>query len=73
MEGRRVINNITRTASLFLVKTLYSFLLTVSSLLFALSYPFQPVQLSLIGALTVGIPSFILALEPTAPAFGAAS
>lgn len=64
MEGRRVINNITRTASLFLVKTLYSFLLTVSSLLFALSYPFQPVQLSLIGALTVGIPSFILALEP---------
>ncbi len=64
MEGRRVVNNITRTASLFLVKTLFSFLLTVSSLLFGLAYPFQPVQLSLIGAVTVGIPSFFLALEP---------
>lgn len=64
MEGRRVVNNITRTASLFLVKTVFSFLLTVSSLLFGLAYPFQPVQLSLIGAVTVGIPSFFLALEP---------
>ncbi len=64
MEGRRVVNNITRTASLFLVKTIFSLLLTLSSLLFGLAYPFQPVQLSLIGALTVGIPSFFLALEP---------
>ena len=64
MEGRRVVNNITRTASLFLVKTGFSLLLTVSSLLFGLAYPFQPVQLSLIGAVTVGIPSFFLALEP---------
>lgn len=64
MEGRRVVNNITRTASLFLVKTGFSFLLTISSLLFGLAYPFQPVQLSLIGAVTVGIPSFFLALEP---------
>ncbi len=64
MEGRRVVNNIQRTASLFLVKTIFSFLLTVSSVLFSLSYPFQPIQLTLIGALTVGIPSFFLALEP---------
>ena len=64
MEGRRVVNNITRTASLFLVKTVFSFLLTVSSLLFGLAYPFQPVQLTLIGAVTVGIPAFFLALEP---------
>ena len=64
MEGRRVVNNITRTASLFLVKTGFSLLLTISSLLFGLAYPFQPVQLSLIGAVTVGIPSFFLALEP---------
>ena len=65
MEGRRVINNITRTASLFLVKTISSFLMTVSSVLFALAYPFQPIQLSLIGMMTVGIPSFFLALEPS--------
>ncbi len=65
MEGRRVINNITRTASLFLVKTISSFLMTLSSVLFALAYPFQPIQLSLIGMMTVGIPSFFLALEPS--------
>jgi len=64
MEGRRVINNITRTASLFLVKTMFSFLLVVLSLLFAFPYPFQPVQLSLISTLTVGTPAFFLALEP---------
>ncbi len=64
MEGRRVINNITRTSSLFLVKTIFSFLLTVCSVLLGLRYPFQPVQLSLISALTIGLPSFVLALEP---------
>ena len=64
MEGRRVINNISRMASLFLVKTIFSFLLTVSVLLFGLSYPFQPVQLTLIGMVSVGFPSFILALTP---------
>lgn len=64
MEGRRVVNNITRMASLFLVKTIFSFLLTVSSLAFGLAYPFQPVQLTLISMVSVGIPSFILALEP---------
>jgi len=64
MEGRRVINNITRAASLFLVKTLFSFLLSVALLILPLPYPFQPIQLTLISSLTVGIPTFFLALEP---------
>ena len=64
-EGRRVIGNITRTASLFLVKTLYSAALAVLLLLLPLRYPFQPIQLTLISALTVGVPSFFLALEPS--------
>ena len=63
-EGRRVINNITRAASLFLVKTLYSFSLSILTLLTTLSYPFQPIQLTLISSITVGIPTFFLALEP---------
>ena len=63
-EGRRVINNITRSASLFLVKTLYSFALSLLTLLLPVIYPFEPLQLSLISALTVGIPSFFLTLEP---------
>jgi cation-transporting ATPase E len=68
-EGRRVIGNITRTASLFLQKTLYSFALSVLNLLIGLflplQYPFQPIHLTLVSALTVGIPSFFLALEPS--------
>ena len=63
-EGRRVINNITRSASLFLVKTLYSFALSLLTLVLPVVYPFEPLQLSLISALTVGIPSFVLTLEP---------
>ena len=63
-EGRRVVHNITRTASLFLVKTIYSFALSVLMLFIPGSYPFYPIQLTLISALTVGIPSFFLALEP---------
>jgi len=63
-EGRRVINNITRAASLFLVKTLYSFALSVLLLFLPGSYPFQPIQLTLISTLTIGTPSFFLALEP---------
>ena len=64
-EGRRVVNNITRAASLFLVKTLYSFLLSVIMLLMPASvkYPFFPIQLTLISSLTVGAPSFFLSLE----------
>ncbi|MBQ8135949.1 MAG: HAD-IC family P-type ATPase [Clostridia bacterium] len=63
-EGRRVINNISRSATLFLVKTLYSFALSVLILFIRASYPFRPVQLTLLSSLTIGIPSFILAFEP---------
>lgn len=72
-EGRRVIGNITRTASLFLQKTLYSFSLSVINILIALflplKYPFEPIHLTLISSLTVGIPSFFLALEPSSERF----
>ena len=64
-EGRRVINNIERVSSMFLVKTLYSFLMTVIFVLFMHPYPFAPIHQTLIGAMTVGIPSFFLALEPS--------
>ncbi len=64
-EGRRVIGNITRTASLFLVKTLYSAALAILTLILPLRYPFQPIQLTLIAALSIGAPSFFLALEPS--------
>ena len=62
-EGRRVIGNITRAASLFLVKTLYSFALTLLLLAIPTTYPFQPIQLTLVSALTIGAPSFMLAFE----------
>ncbi len=66
LEGRRVINNITRAASLFLTKTLFSFLLGVLTLFLPNgAYPFEPIQLTLISSLTVGIPGFFLALEPS--------
>ena len=64
LEGRRVINNITRTASLFLTKTLFSFFLSILTLLLPSVYPFHPIHLTLISGLTVGIPGFFLALEP---------
>ena len=63
-EGRRVINNITRTSSLFLVKTIFSFLLSLLMLVLPASYPFQPIQLTLVSAVSIGIPGFFLALEP---------
>lgn len=65
-EGRRAINNIQTTSSLFLVKTIYSAILTVLLVFFSIPYPFTPIQMSLISSLTVGIPSFLLALEPNA-------
>ncbi|MGM0167797.1 cation-transporting P-type ATPase E [Enterococcus sp. AZ135] len=64
-EGRRVINNIERVASMYLVKTIYSLILAVIFMIIASPYPFQPVQLTPINALTVGIPSFFLALKPS--------
>lgn len=63
-EGRRVVGNITCAASLFLVKTLYSFVLALLTLFLPVEYPFQPIQLTLISSLTIGLPAFLLTLEP---------
>lgn len=63
-QGRCVINNIQRTASLFLVKILFSIGLSLLTLVCLKNYPFKPIQLTLISALATGIPSFILTLEP---------
>ncbi len=64
MEGRRVINNIERSAVLFLVKNIFSFVMALISLVFTLPYPLTPAQLSLVSGLSIGIPSFFLAMEP---------
>ena len=63
-EGRRVINNIQRSASLFLVKNILSAGLAISCVIAGFSYPFIPLHMTLISALTIGIPSFFLAMEP---------
>ena len=63
-EGRRVINNIERAASLFLVKTTFSIVLTLLLIILQMNYPFEPIQLTLISGLFVGLPSFFLAIEP---------
>lgn len=63
-EGRRVINNIERVASLFLVKTTYAILIAASVAVSGIEYPFLPRQLTLIGTITIGAPAFILALAP---------
>ena len=63
-EGRRTINNIERSSSLFLTKTIYATLLAIIFLFVPMNYPFEPIQLSLVSSLTIGIPSFVLALEP---------
>ena len=63
-EGRRVINNIQRAASLFLVKNIFSLFLSVITLFTAWPYPLVPIHLTVISAMTIGIPSFILTFEP---------
>ena len=64
-EGRRSINNLQRSGSLFLVKTMFSAFLAVAFIIIqAYSYPFVTIQLTLISSLTIGLPSFVLALEP---------
>lgn len=63
-EGRRSINNLERSASLFLVKTIYAGILAFLFLFIEMSYPFIPIQLTLASVVTSGIPSFVLALEP---------
>ena len=64
LEGRRVVNKIQRSASLFLVKNIFSFLLSLVSFVFMFTYPLEPSQISLISMFTIGVPAFFLALEP---------
>ena len=64
LEGRRVVNNIQRSSTLFLVKNIFSFLLSLISLVFMFTYPLEPSQISLISMFTIGIPAFFLAMEP---------
>ena len=63
-EGRRVVNNIQRTASLYIVKNIFSMLLAIFSVILMLGYPLEPSQVTLISLFTIGLPSFVLALEP---------
>ena len=63
-EGRQVVNNIQRSASLFLVKNIFSLLMAIFSAIFAITYPLEPSQISLISMFTIGLPGFLLALEP---------
>lgn len=62
-EGRRVVNNIQRSASLFLVKNIFSLLLSMFSVILMVTYPLEPAQVSLISMFTIGVPGFLLALE----------
>ena len=64
LEGRRVVNNIQRSASLFLVKNIFSFLLSLFAVVFMITYPLEPSQVSLISMFTIGVPAFFLALQP---------
>jgi len=63
MEGRRVINNIQKVASLFLTKTFFSIVFAVISVLFAFEFAFIPIQFTIISAITIGVPSFFLTFE----------
>ncbi|MCI8464785.1 MAG: cation-translocating P-type ATPase [Lachnospiraceae bacterium] len=64
LEGRRVVNNIERSASLFLVKNIFSLLLSLFSVAFMITYPLEPAQISLISMFAIGVPAFFLALQP---------
>ena len=64
LEGRRVVNNLQRSGSLFLVKNIFSFLMALFSISFMIEYPLEPSQISLISMFTIGVPGFLLALEP---------
>ncbi len=63
-EGRKSINNLQRSAGLYLTKTVYAFILTIIFLFVTFPYPFQSIQVTLVGVVTIGMPSFFLALEP---------
>jgi cation-transporting ATPase E len=69
LEGRRSINNIQKSASLFLIKTMYSTMLAIIFLFINMPYPFEPIQMTFISVLTIGIPAFVLALEPNKSRF----
>lgn len=62
-QGRRVVNNIRTAASMFLIKTMFSVMLSLLTICFGNAYPFEPIQMSLISACAVGIPTFLLAQE----------
>jgi cation-transporting ATPase E len=64
MEGRRVVNNIIKTATLYLTKNIFSLLLAMFSMISVLQYPLKPSQITLISIFTIGLPSFVLSLEP---------
>ena len=64
-EGRRVINNIERSATLFLVKNIFSFVVSLVLLFAAMPYPLVPAQISLLSGLLIGVPSFLLTFEPS--------
>lgn len=63
-EGRRVVNNLERSGSLFLVKNVFSFVTSLIAIIFAIAYPLIPAQVSLISAFTIGIPGFLLSQAP---------
>ncbi len=64
LEGRRVVNNIERSACLFLVKNIFSMMMALFSMIFVVNYPLLPSQISLVSTFTIGVPAFFLALEP---------
>lgn len=63
-EGRQVVNNLERSASLFLVKNIFSFLISILAIFFSVKYPLEPAQISLISMFTIGIPAFFLSQVP---------
>ena len=64
LEGRQVVNNLERSASLFLVKNIFSFLISILAIFFQVKYPLEPSQVSLISMFTIGIPAFLLSQVP---------
>ena len=64
LEGRQVVNNLQRSGSLFLVKNIFSFLISVLAIFFSIKYPLEPAQISLISMFTIGIPAFFLSQVP---------
>ena len=63
-EGRQVINNIQRSAALYIVKNIFSFVLAIITIIFVIPYPLTPAQLTLVSNICIGVPSFVLAMEP---------